>query len=93
LPRLWYYRAEKRGFQNGDPVADWLAAKRDCWKARKSTKHGLLLGGKNSGSSQLTFNILTATYLKLGEEDAAGQKILVPTSFHLIRIRPLIVQP
>jgi hypothetical protein len=21
-----YYRAEKRGFQNGDPVFDWLAA-------------------------------------------------------------------
>jgi len=21
-----YYRAEKRGFQNGDPVTDWLAA-------------------------------------------------------------------
>jgi hypothetical protein len=21
-----YYRAEKRGFGNGDPVADWLAA-------------------------------------------------------------------
>ena len=24
-----YYRAEKRGFQGGDPVADWLAAERE----------------------------------------------------------------
>ena len=24
-----YYRAEKRGFQEGDPVEDWLAAERE----------------------------------------------------------------
>lgn len=24
-----YYRAERRGFQSGDPVADWLAAEAD----------------------------------------------------------------
>lgn len=24
-----YYHAERRGFQGGDPVADWLAAERE----------------------------------------------------------------
>ena len=24
-----YYRAERRGFQGGDPVVDWLAAERE----------------------------------------------------------------
>ena len=33
-----YYRAEQRGFQDGDPVADWLAAEKEI--DQKQTEGG-----------------------------------------------------
>lgn len=29
IEKAAYYRAEKRGFQNGDPVADWLSSEKE----------------------------------------------------------------
>jgi hypothetical protein len=37
IAKAAYYRAEKRNFQNGDPVADWLSCAKEIdallWKA------------------------------------------------------------
>jgi hypothetical protein len=43
-----YYRAEKRGFQNGDPIEDWVAAEEEIHeKLAQPAPSAIVLGLDN----------------------------------------------
>ena len=44
-----YYRAEKRGFQNGDPIEDWLTAEEDIKEKLSQPAPSAIVLGLESG--------------------------------------------
>jgi hypothetical protein len=49
-----YYRAEKRGFQEGDPVEDWLAAEEEInEKLMEPAPSAIVLGLETAGDRPL----------------------------------------
>lgn len=73
-----YFRAEKRGFRGGDPVADWIAAEHDVETELRRDAHRRLLqeiesrlatAGKKLSSLKKKVSTLTADAREEVEQD------------------------